>query len=383
MKTKLVIIASRFPYPLEKGDKLRLYYQIKSLAQTCDIYLLSLSDVAVAKTSLVELEKYCQEIHVYRIHGKKNATKGLLNGKPFQVNYFYSRKIHSAMQKELERIFPDHIYYQLIRTTEYSFDKKYKRSVDMMDCFSKGYHLRGFKENGFRKKFYDIEAKRLKLYEGKVMQDFALKFVISEQDKAELQRGAKGSLQVLSNGIDTNYFSPKAENKEYDIVFVGNMGYEPNIYAARYLLNELVSSMSKDIKVLIAGARPPASLKAKTNAQIHVSGWMEDIRDAYNKSKVFLAPIADGIGQQNKILEAMAMELPCIVSKEVALGLDIENIQDFLFVAETKEQYLSCFNKILMNSDAAKERAQKARRYIVENRSWDAVNSILSSALLE
>jgi len=380
---KLVIIASRFPYPLEKGDKLRLFYQIKSLASTFDIYLFSLSDMAVSKESHAELSKYCKEIHIFRINGKKNAFKGLLNARPFQVNYFYDKKAHHAMRRRIAQIQPNHIYYQLIRTTEYSFDKSYSKSVDLMDCFSKGYQLRGLKEKALRKKFYDAEARRLTAYEDMILNTFTNKFIISEQDKAELLKRKSTDIAVLSNGIDTAYFTPEKKEKIYDIAFVGNMGYEPNIYAVQYLIDSIIPALNANVKTLIAGARPSAQLKARASEKLTVSGWMQDIRDAYKQSKLFLAPIRDGIGQQNKILEAMAMEIPCVVSEEVATGLDIEHVKDFLFIADSKQEYLNYVNGILDGSIDTDARTNDARKYIQKHRSWDAVNAILSEKIME
>ena len=41
---KLLILTSRFPYPINKGDKLRAYYQIKELSKQFEIHLISISD---------------------------------------------------------------------------------------------------------------------------------------------------------------------------------------------------------------------------------------------------------------------------------------------------------------------------------------------------
>ena len=43
MKKKIIIITSRFPFPLEKGDKLRIYHQIKHLSIDYNIHLISLN----------------------------------------------------------------------------------------------------------------------------------------------------------------------------------------------------------------------------------------------------------------------------------------------------------------------------------------------------
>ncbi|MEY3850959.1 MAG: hypothetical protein RJA38_1400, partial [Bacteroidota bacterium] len=41
---KLVVLTSRVPYPLEKGDKLRIFHQIKHLSHSHEICLICLND---------------------------------------------------------------------------------------------------------------------------------------------------------------------------------------------------------------------------------------------------------------------------------------------------------------------------------------------------
>ena len=62
---KLIYLTSRFPYPINKGDKLRSYHQIKELSKQNDIYLISLSETKIPKSSIDELYKYCKSVHIY------------------------------------------------------------------------------------------------------------------------------------------------------------------------------------------------------------------------------------------------------------------------------------------------------------------------------
>ena len=64
---KLIYLTSRFPYPINKGDKLRSYHQIKELSKQNDIYLISLSEIKVPKSSIKQLDKYCKSDNVYHI----------------------------------------------------------------------------------------------------------------------------------------------------------------------------------------------------------------------------------------------------------------------------------------------------------------------------
>jgi polysaccharide biosynthesis protein PslH len=57
---KLVFLTSRFPYPLEKGDKLRSYHFIKELSKSHEVILISLNETKVCRRAYSEThEKHC------------------------------------------------------------------------------------------------------------------------------------------------------------------------------------------------------------------------------------------------------------------------------------------------------------------------------------
>ncbi|MBK6784674.1 MAG: hypothetical protein IPG79_13600 [Saprospiraceae bacterium] len=66
-KPKVAVFASRFPYPLEKGDKLRLYYQLRGLQRTCDLYLFAISEEETSKADFEHILPFVKEIHFYRL----------------------------------------------------------------------------------------------------------------------------------------------------------------------------------------------------------------------------------------------------------------------------------------------------------------------------
>ena len=55
---KLFIILSRVPYPLEKGDKLRAFNQIKQLSKNNQIVLLALYDTVLDANAIDELKEH-------------------------------------------------------------------------------------------------------------------------------------------------------------------------------------------------------------------------------------------------------------------------------------------------------------------------------------
>ena len=71
----IIYLTSRFPYPINKGDKLRSYYQIKELSKSHEIHLVSLSEEPISKKNILALKKYCKSITIY----KMNLIKRILN----------------------------------------------------------------------------------------------------------------------------------------------------------------------------------------------------------------------------------------------------------------------------------------------------------------
>ena len=53
---KIFVIASRVPFPLDKGDKLRIYHQVKELSKHFEVCLCVLSETKVEQKSIDEFD---------------------------------------------------------------------------------------------------------------------------------------------------------------------------------------------------------------------------------------------------------------------------------------------------------------------------------------
>src|SRR5690606_12932882 len=141
-KEQLLVILSRFPFPLDKGDKLRAFHQIRELSKTYRISLVALSSHAVTNESLDQLHPFCEHIEVVRLTNWSkfyNLTKCFFNNHPFQVGYFYRAKGERAIKHLVQQNDFKHIYCQLIRTSEYIKNIHHiPKTIDYMDALSMG-----------------------------------------------------------------------------------------------------------------------------------------------------------------------------------------------------------------------------------------------------
>ncbi len=382
MKTRLVIVSSRFPYPLIKGDKLRLFHQIRFLAKEFSICLISISDVEVSADEKSHLSPFCEEIHVFRLAKWKSVANSSMSFKdsiPIQVAYFYTKKIHSEITSIINSYNPKLAYFQLVRTALYASDLQIPAVLDYMDAFSTIAERDASYSSILRKTVFGIEAKRLRSFERKVLDWFEETTIISENDKTELHNPA---IHVITNGVDVNYFQPQEKQCKYDICFIGNLGYAPNQRAIYFLAQKIIPKLKfkrPDIKVLIAGARPSHKILELQNDCIDIKADLEDIREAYAESKVFVAPIFTGAGQQNKILEAMAMGLPCVTSTIVnsSIGASPDQIKIGFSITDFVNHTLDLLN----NQELYVHQRQHALDFVKSKFSWEVQVEKLTAVL--
>ena len=378
-RKKLIILLSRFPYPLEKGDKLRAYNQIKVLSNYYSITLITLTDRSIPRESIEQLRSLCKTIYIFRLSPISiffNVFFQFLTNKPFQIGYFYSNRNFHRIKSILKEVKPDHIYCQLIRVSEYVKDyHDCKKTIDFMDAFSVGIERRIEKSSKFTKWLFRSESKRLTLYERQIFEYFENHTIISEQDQQLIMHPKKNNIKIIANGVDNSFFETINKEVEYDLVFVGNMSYIPNIEAVNFISNEilpLLNTSEKKYSLFISGANPhPSIIKlAKHNPAIKISGWVNDIRSSYLKGKIFIAPMMIGTGMQNKLLEAMALGIPCIttpLANNAIKGINYESI----LVANTKYEFANAVQLLLNDENLYNKISENGKKLVLENFDWN------------
>ncbi len=120
------------------------------------------------------------------------------------------------------------------------------------------------------------------------------------------------------------------------------MSYPPNAEAAEWLAREVwprVRASHPAATLALVGSDPPPAIRrlADSDPLIEVTGHVPDVKPWLWESAVAAAPLRVARGIQNKVLEAVAAGLPCIVSSEVYDGLP-EEIRPACEVADSAER---------------------------------------------
>jgi sugar transferase (PEP-CTERM/EpsH1 system associated) len=374
---KLFFLLPRVPYPTEKGDKLRAFNQLKQLSRKHEVILCALNDSVLHEDAKKVLSIYAKHVYIIDISKPSiylHLVKTLFSDKPLQVGYFYNKRINGIIRSLIEKHKPDHIFCQLIRVAEYVKGIPIPKTLDYQDVFSKNVERRLAIAPFYMKPFLRMEYRRLLRYENEVFGMFDNKIIISTPDRDLIPHPDREKIVVVRNGVDTTFFLPMDREKQYDLVFTGNMGYPPNINAAEFLVHKIlpwVQSRKPGIRILIAGASPNLRVSVLKSDHVEVSGWVPDMRECYAMAKIFIAPLQIGTGLQNKLLEAMAMQIPCITSPLANQALQAKENEEIL-IADTPEAYAHHILFLLDNPEKAGQIARAGYEYILSNFSWEA-----------
>lgn len=385
-KKNLFVLLSRVPYPLEKGDKLRAYHQLKILAKTYNLFIFALYEGDFTVESEKKVSELCVDYAFFKLtfwNRFWGTLCAVLSGLPFQTAYFFSFKAKKEIMKSIKDFQADVAYVQLIRVANYLEDIQMPKILDFQDALSTNMLRRSKREKGFLSTFFKFESKLIKKYELRLLTKFDHCTIISEMDRKTIEAFENQLISIVPNGVDTQFFSPQNRDKKYEISFVGNMGYAPNVDASVFLVKEIMPLVWKvlpNAKLVLAGANPAPEVLHLQSSLVEVTGWVDDIRTYYADSQVFVAPLRMGSGMQNKILEAMAMGLPCVSTSLAAKPIGAREKEEIL-VVDSAAVIANQIVFLLNNPDKCSIISQNARSFVEKQYSWESQTQTLLDLL--
>jgi sugar transferase (PEP-CTERM/EpsH1 system associated) len=199
-------------------------------------------------------------------------------------------------------------------------------------------------------------------------------------------------VRSLGNGIDTGLYDPCSVESHRalegepgpHIAFTGQMDYPPNIAAVRRTAQGLmpaIRAVHPEARFHAVGRAPGAELRALDGLHgTRVWGEVADVRPFLAGADLVVAPLSIARGVQNKVLEAMAMARPVLVTPEAATGIGGSDGHHYA-VASSDAALVERALHLLRHEEAALAMGVRARRFVVESKSWASALSALPEIL--
>ena len=212
-------------------------------------------------------------------------------------------------------------------------------------------------------------------------------YVCSDEDRALLRNRVPGSQVVtIPNAVDVP--DPIPLPSEPRLVFLGTYWYEPNIEAARFMIDEVLPRVRRVIpgtRVEIAGSSPtriPGLPTARDG--LEVTGFVDDLAEFYARARVVCCPIQRGAGTRIKIIEAAAYGRPIVATPFGAAGLELEDGRDLL-LREDADSFAEACIQLLQDEALSRELGANAhataarlydRRLVIERIRREMLDSL-------
>jgi polysaccharide biosynthesis protein PslH len=269
---------------------------------------------------------------------------------------------------------------------------------DFVDVDSAKFEAYAERSNGLKYWINTRETRLLGAEEARLARRSDLSLLVSAEEAALFRARlspedlAASAVRALRNGIDSRFYDPAAVKPEPRLlecegprlIFTGQMDYAPNIAAALRVAERLLPLIRHTLPKAtfhVVGRNPTAELLAYHGKDgCHVWGAVEDIRTWLAAADLALVPLEIARGVQNKVLEAMAMGLPVVVTPAAACGIGGSGGQHFA-AAESDAELAECVIALLANPGRAHALGLEARRFVVDELSWQATLAPLARML--
>ena len=376
----ILYLCHRFPYPPERGGKIRPFNMIRHLhAAGHQVTVCSLVRSAAEADEGRGIAAHCTAVEMGLVNEPTQWARMIVRlplATPSSMGYFYSPELARKVRHLLATQHWDLIFVHCSSVAQYvEHVTDVPKVLDFGDMDSQKWL-----EYANYKPFplslgYALEGSKMLRAEQRLARRFDMCTVITRAEWLTLQDYATGAAtDWFPNGVDTDFFSPTEGTSDTDTIsFIGRMDYYPNQECMERFCNgvwPLLRARRPALKLLIVGADPSPPVRALGELPgVTVTGSVPDVRPYIRSSALTVAPLAIARGTQNKILEAMAMGVPVVTSRAAAGGVDAD-ADSHLLVADSTSDIAQAVLRIVENPAERARLALAGRARMLSHHAW-------------
>jgi sugar transferase (PEP-CTERM/EpsH1 system associated) len=392
----LLYLTHRIPYPPNKGDKIRSFHILQHLSQHYRVFLGTFVDDEQDWQHVDKVRSYCEDTCIVGIDplvARARSLFALLSNDPLTLAYYR----HTKLQQWVAQIFEQQavsvsVVFSAAMAQYVDHNQHGRRIIDFVDIDSDKWRQYAISKPWPFSWIYRREADCLFNYERRIACEFDNATFVSEKEASLFRQLAPECAQkttFFNNGVDTSFFSP---GQNYPnpypagievLVFTGAMDYWANIDAVDWFARHIfpiIRARRPNTWFYIVGAKPGKTVQLLANLPgICITGMVADIRPYLQHAVAAVAPLRIARGIQNKVLEAMAMQKPVIVSPQALEGINAIDGEELL-VANNETEFSDQALRILENGNRA-ILGQAAHNRIMADYTWQNSLSRLDTML--
>ncbi len=381
----VLFLAHRFPYPPNKGDKVRSFHLLKHLRMHHKVFLGTFIDDPDDLQYVPKLESLCDGLYAPVISPsfcKLKSLAGLLLSEALSVTYYRHAGMSAWVQNVLETSNIDAVVVFSSQMVQYA-PRNVPLLVDFVDVDSAKWGQYALARRWPLSWLYRREAEMLLEFERESALRARHSFFVTPNEVSLFNGVAPESIlnvSALKNGVDADFFAPDPNCNspfladEMAVVFTGAMDYWPNIDGVIWFVEEIWPRLKREwptARFYIVGRSPTSQVLALAGESVVVTGTVNDVRPYLQHAAAVVAPLRVARGIQNKILEAMAMARPVVTVPSCAEAIGVPPPEGVI-QALTPDDFVIAIGELLRSPTQTSAVGQLARQCVVEGYSWHA-----------
>ena len=364
-KPRVLVASPYLPFPLSHGGAVRMYNLMRRAAVEFDLLLVAFTEQAAPPPA--EVLDLCAEVVLVRRAGSHALP---FTGRPETVEEFDSLPFRAALQQTVRKWRPAIAQLEFTQLAQYAADCAPARTilVEHDVTFDLYQQLLRLDDRWERRRELDLWRK----FETAAWRTVDRVVTMSEQDRRMV---TSTPAVTLANGVDLDRFRPTANAPDARrILFIGSFAHRPNAMAVEFFLQQVWPLLHDATLHIIAGARHEQYAVAGDLAQpgIALEGFVADVRPAYGRAALVVAPLVASAGTNIKVLEAMAMGKAVVSTDAGVNGLDLTAGEDFVLVHSAREM-ADAIERLLAAPAECARIASAARARVERDYSWDTI----------
>ena len=371
MKPRILIISPVTPYPVHHGAGSAIYGYIRALRDTFDISFVGFCPAAFQAQAQEGLNRLCRRAFLFTAPPGRKLDA--FSPTPFLFSNLQSEEMRRTVDRLLEEERPDLVQVEYLGMAGYAERARVRRIVRAHVLEWWHYYLNWRRVRGFRARvenlFWSLDSVR---HNRETLESFDWVLVTSpEERRRALELVPHARAEALPFILmDCEHFAPAAlPPQDPQILFVGFLPHTPNTDALCYFLREewpLIRRQEPRARLVVVGEGASNALRGLMHeAGVDYRGYVEDLREIYRQSRVYIAPINSGGGIRTKIVEAMAAGVPVVCNSFAPLGLGL--VPDQHVVVRDRAEDSAAAILRLLRDDAHWLRVRDAARGFVES----------------
>jgi glycosyltransferase involved in cell wall biosynthesis len=404
---RILSLTQIVPYPPDSGPKIKTWHVLCYLAEQGHEITLATFVRPEEEQFVPELKRVCAQVHTVPIRRSRlrdvfYMAGSQLSGRPFLIERDDLAEMRSLVEGLLLRGGYDYALADQLTMTQFLIPNRDGKRLQsdssprpqrIFDAHNATWTIVERMRQAtpwYLRPVLQLEARRVKRYEGTLVLDFEHTFAVTSIDKQDLVNAASelspGSEQssaqkitVIPIAVDTTRLAPiKRQTGSTNILTLGTLHYPPNADGIRWFATEVfprITVQVPDATLTILGKNPPPDflkMAEDNHGRITVTGYVPELTPYMQQAALMVIPVRAGSGMRVRILEALALAMPIVTTTVGLEGIDARNGEEVL-VSDTPEDFAATVIRLMGDGDLQTKLAQNGRRLAERTYDWRVV----------